>query len=179
MSRGASVGAQIKRRREQRGLSAAELARRADLSKAALSSIEAGRGNPTIDTLDALAFALHLPLTDLLADRGDEGVVYRSGTPVQPGEVQRELLARIKPGQGVELWRLRMPPHTSLEGIPHAAGTVEHLLVADGTLEAGPAGQVIVLTTGDLISFPGNGPHGYRTHEDEADITVLLASSAT
>ena len=179
MSRGASVGAQIKWRREQRGLSAAELARRANLSKAALSRIETGRGNPTIETLDALAFALHLPLTDLLADGGTESVVHRTGTVSQPGEVQRERLARVMPGQGVELWRLRMPPHTTLEGVPHAAGTVEYLLVAGGFLEAGPAGQVIVLAVGDLLSFPGNGPHGYRTHEDGADVTVLLASPAT
>ena len=64
-SLGAAVGALVRLRREQRGLSAAELARRAGLSKAALSGIEAG-GNPTLDTLDALANALAIPLVDLL-----------------------------------------------------------------------------------------------------------------
>lgn len=43
----AAVGAQIRRRREQRGMSGSELARRAGLSKATLSQLEAGRSNPT------------------------------------------------------------------------------------------------------------------------------------
>ncbi|MGW0203738.1 hypothetical protein [Nonomuraea sp. NPDC003201] len=32
-----------------------------------------------------------------------------------------------------------MPAHTDLTGVPHATGTVEHLLVASGRLTAGPA----------------------------------------
>lgn len=42
-------------------MSAAELARRAGLSKATLSGLEAGRANPTIETLDALARVLAVP----------------------------------------------------------------------------------------------------------------------
>ncbi|WP_329416772.1 helix-turn-helix domain-containing protein [Streptomyces sp. NBC_00704] len=102
-----AVGAQIRRRREQRGMSSAELARRAGLSKATLSQLEAGRGDPTIETLDALAMALRIPLTDLLARDIDPGPVFVPGTDLTDGEVGRELLRRISSGTGGRSRRAR------------------------------------------------------------------------
>lgn len=173
---GAAIGLQVKRRREQRGLTAAELARRAGIGKASLSNIEAGRGNPTIDTLAALAAALHLPLTDLITDPVESGTVYRPSTPRPDGEISRELLRRVSAGHNTEVWRLRMPAHSTMEGIPHASGTTEHLLVASGSLLAGLIGEPVTLRTGDFLSFPGDLPHRYETFDDEADVTVLLVS---
>ena len=54
--------------REWRGLTQAELARRANLTQGALSDIERGRRKPRTDTLKALAAALEVPPGDLLID---------------------------------------------------------------------------------------------------------------
>ena len=175
-STAAAVGAQIRRRREQRGMTGSELARRAGLSKATLSQLEAGKGNPTIETLDALAVALRIPLTDLLTRDTDPGPVFVAGTAAVEGEVGRELLRRISSGNSLEIWRLRMPASTELEGVPHATGTVEHLLVATGHVTAGPTGAPHRLGPGDLLAFAGDAPHIYRTGTDAADITVVIAS---
>ncbi|MEV6040713.1 XRE family transcriptional regulator [Nonomuraea sp. NPDC052116] len=175
-SSAAAVGAQIRRRREQRGMSGSELARRAGLSKATLSQLEAGKGNPTIETLDALAIALRIPLTDLLTRDTDPGPVFVPGTEIAEGEVGRELLRRISSGHSLEIWRLRMPAHTDLTGVPHATGTVEHLLVASGRLTAGPADAPRLLGPGDLLAFAGDAPHLYRTDAGPADVTVVIAS---
>jgi transcriptional regulator with XRE-family HTH domain len=171
-----AIGAQIRRRREQRGMSAAELARRAELSKATLSQLEGGKGNPTIETLDALAVALRIPLTDLLARDTDPGPVLLHGTDLADGEVGRELLRRISSGNSLELWRLRMPPGTELDGVPHATGTIEHLLVATGQVTAGPSEDPVPLRPGDMLAFAGDSPHCYRTGDGPADITVVIAS---
>ncbi|MEU8708006.1 XRE family transcriptional regulator [Streptomyces sp. NPDC048565] len=175
-STAAAVGAQIRRRREQRGMSGSELARRAGLSKATLSQLEAGKGNPTIETLDALAVALRIPLTDLLTRDTGPGPVLVPGTTAVEGEVGRELLRRISSGNSLEIWRLRMPPNTELNGVPHATGTVEHLLVASGHVTAGPADTPRNLSAGDLLAFAGDAPHIYRTGTDPADIAVVIAS---
>jgi transcriptional regulator with XRE-family HTH domain len=172
----ATVGAKIRQRRQQRGMTGAELARRAGLGKATLSGLEAGNGNPTIDTLDAIAVALRIPLTDLLASDTEVGPVYIAGTPASQDAPKRELLRRVSSGHSLELWRLRMPPHTNLDGIPHAPGTVEHLLVAAGSVTAGPSDNPRELHQGDLLAFTGDSPHLYRTHDDAADITVVIAS---
>lgn len=171
-----AVGAKIRLRRQQRGMSAAEMARRAGLSKATLSQLEAGKGNPTIDTLDAIAITLSIPLADLLAREADTGPVYRPGTAAEPGEVSRELLRRISSGNSLEIWRLRVPPETELAGVPHAAGTIEHLLVSTGHVTAGPVDAPQDLSPGDMLAFAGDAPHFYRTDTEPADITVVLAS---
>ncbi|MFI0730652.1 helix-turn-helix domain-containing protein [Streptomyces sp. NPDC021225] len=175
-STAAAVGTKIRLRRRQRGMSAAEMARRAGLSKATLSQLEAGRGNPTIDTLDAIAIALSIPLADLLAREADTGPVYRPGTVAEPGEVSRELLRRISSGNSLEIWRLRVPPETELAGVPHATGTTEHLLVSTGHMTAGPVDAPQDLGPGDMLAFAGDAPHFYRTDTEPADITVVLAS---
>ena len=175
-STAAAVGAKIRLRRQQRGVSAAEMARRAGLSKATLSQLEAGNGNPTIDTLDAIAIALRIPIADLLARDADTGPVFRPATDIEPGEVSRELLRRISSGNSLEIWRLRIPPETELAGVPHATGTIEHLLIATGYVTAGPVDAPQDLGPGDMLAFAGDAPHFYRTGADEVDITVVFAS---
>ncbi|MFG1685478.1 helix-turn-helix domain-containing protein [Nonomuraea sp. NPDC049269] len=175
-SAAAAAGAQIQRRRQQRGMSQAELARRTGLSKATLSQLEAGMGNPTIDTLDSVAVALAIPLTDLLIRHGDPGTVHIASTVAGQDEPTRELLRRISGGHSLEIWRLRLPPNTTVDGIPHAPGTTEHLLVASGNLLAGPADDPRRLEAGDMLAFAGDAPHRYRTDDIPADVTVVIAS---
>ena len=175
-SAAAAVGAQIQRRRQQRGMSQAELARRTGLSKATLSQLEAGMGNPTIDTLDTIAVALAIPLTDLLIRHGDPGTAHIASTIASQDEPTRELLRRISGGHSLEIWRLRLPPNTTVDGIPHAPGTTEHLLIASGSLLAGPADDPRRLEAGDMLAFAGDAPHRYRTDDIPADVTVVIAS---
>jgi len=56
-----SVGARIRRRRLDLGITQAQLATRAGLNQGYLSSIERGRSNPSVGTLRALSTALDLP----------------------------------------------------------------------------------------------------------------------
>ncbi len=94
-------------------MSSAELARRAGLSKVTLSQLEAGRGNPTIETLDALAIALPIPLVDLLVRDTEPGPVFVPGTVLSANEVGRELLRRISSGNSLEIWRLETPQNAA------------------------------------------------------------------
>ncbi|MFI6325651.1 helix-turn-helix domain-containing protein [Nonomuraea sp. NPDC050556] len=178
-SAAAAAGAQVQRRRRQRGMSQAELARRTGLSKATLSQLEAGTGNPTIDTLDAIAVALAIPLTDLLTRDSPTDTLHLPATEPLDGGPTRELLRRISGGHSLELWRLRLPPNTTVDGIPHAPGTIEHLLISSGHLTAGPTDDLRELGEGDLLAFPGDAPHAYRTEDTPADVTVVIASPAT
>ena len=177
-STSALVGQQVRLRREQRGMSAAELSRRAGLSKATLSGLEGGTGNPTIDTLESIALTLAIPLTDLLVADGATAVTVIRATSPTTDEIQRELLARIRGPHALESWRLRMPAHSSFDGVPHAAGTVEQLFVAKGAVSAGPTASTADLRAGDLLSFPADQPHRYVTGARAADIHVLLATPA-
>lgn len=70
------LGKRLRAAREGAGLSSSELAGRAGLSRRTLTEIEAGRGNPTITSLAALARGAGVALEDLLAP--DEGELRRS-----------------------------------------------------------------------------------------------------
>ncbi|WP_219905314.1 XRE family transcriptional regulator [Actinopolyspora mortivallis] len=175
-SRGRAIGAHVRFIRNARGLTSAELARRAGISKAALSSIEAGGGNPTIGTLDALAAALALPLADLVNSHGVESPVKIPGTEYDPHAPTRELLRRLHGSYSVEIWKLRVPPEHETSGAPHAPGTVENLVVASGELRAGADSDLVDLVAGDCLSFAGDQPHSYITGRSPADVTVIIAS---
>ena len=62
-----TISARIKRCRESLGLSQNELARRANILHPTLQKIEAGKStDPQISTLSKIAFALGVPVTDLI-----------------------------------------------------------------------------------------------------------------
>lgn len=172
----AAIAAQLRLRRTQRGLSAAELARQAGLSKATVSALEAGQANPTVDTLDALAVALRVPLTDLLTRGTDPGPLLLRGTPMPDVGPARELLKRVGGGNSVEMWRLRLPPQTQVDGVAHSPGTTEILLASRGTVTAGPAADLATLGPGDLLAFAGDQAHLYRSADEPAEVVMLIAS---
>jgi transcriptional regulator with XRE-family HTH domain len=56
------VGRRVRAAREAVGLTQAELARRLEISQPVIAALEAGRGNPTIGQLAAVAGALQVGL---------------------------------------------------------------------------------------------------------------------
>jgi transcriptional regulator with XRE-family HTH domain len=62
----ATVGIRIAFHREKRGLTQEELARKAWVHRVTIANIERGAESPTLDTLQRIAKALRLPMSDLL-----------------------------------------------------------------------------------------------------------------
>ena len=67
------------RERQRTGLSLAEIARRAGIAKSTLSQLEAGNGNPSLETLWALCVALDIPFARLLEPQAQKTQVIRRG----------------------------------------------------------------------------------------------------
>ena len=61
------LGANIKRIREDKGMTQQELASLCNFEKSNMSRLEAGNTNPTIYTLYKIALALKVELTELLS----------------------------------------------------------------------------------------------------------------
>ena len=75
-----SVGANLRRARLERGLSLAQVAAMAELSRTTLTNLEAGTANPTVETVWALSQALDLNLGALIdPDPEQRPVVVRRG----------------------------------------------------------------------------------------------------
>src|SRR5262249_39100150 len=77
-----AIGRGVRRFRRQLDMTVAELARQAGLSAGMLSKIENGMTSPSLDTLQALSHALHVPVTAFFRKYEEE----RDATFVKAGE---------------------------------------------------------------------------------------------
>ncbi|HEY3505966.1 MAG TPA: XRE family transcriptional regulator [Actinocatenispora sp.] len=172
-----TLAANLRRERTGRGLSLSELSRRSQIGKATLSALEAGAGNPTIETVFSLSRALELPISDLL-DRRPIGltVVRATDREVLAGEgVDLRLLRRIEAGPSlIEVYDQRV--HDRQPSLGHV-GT-EYTVVQDGTLRVDVDGEVADLGPGDCVSFDARLRHAYDAPAGPVRSVLLLAYDA-
>lgn len=172
-----AVAMNLKRLRLQHGLSLSDVARKSEIGKATLSSLEAGRGNPTLETLWALAVALDVSFSQLLLEPEPEPVqVLRlSQSPqIHGASVDLRLLDRITARGTIELYEETFSSGSRREAAPHGPGVLEHILVTDGRLLAGPIDDPVGLERGDFIRFSGDLPHVYAAIGGSARATIVM-----
>lgn len=180
MSQGNAVVARnVRILREQRGLSLAELARQAELSKQTLSNLEQGTGNPTVDTLFSIATALGVPVTRLVAEREQVMSVQRADEVVwqRHGGYEARSLDHIY-GSGVienYLVRINRGAAAGKPSEPHPVGTLEHLYVISGRVRVGPADTPVELSAGDFVRYPGDRPHVYESLADQSLVHIVVS----
>jgi transcriptional regulator with XRE-family HTH domain len=161
-----AIAANLRRLRTARGLSAAALARESGVARATLAELEAGRGNPTVETLYGLARVLGVTFADLLvqADAPPVHVVRAGEGPSVPGAVvQARLLRQTAVERArVEMYDMRVVPGEPRHADAHQPGVVEQLLVVSGRLRVGPETGPVELGPGDFAAFEAAVPHGYE-----------------
>ena len=139
----AEVGPRLRRLRDERGVTLAELATATGISKSTLSRLESGQRKPSLELLLPIAEAHQVPLDDLVGapEVGDPRIRLRpqdrNGRIVVP-------LTR-QPG-GIQAWKVVIQPsgeepslriHEGYEWLYVLAGQLR-LVVADHDIELGP-----------------------------------------
>ena len=165
-----TIAAALRRERERHGISLAELARRAGIAKSTLSQLEAGAGNPSVETLWALAVALDVPFSRLrrstrragAGDPGGRGPVLR----VRAAPFTSALLAACPPGARRDLHLMTAEPGPVPGGrrrtSPAPSSTSSSRPGAGGP---GRSGAEVELDPGDYLRFSADQPHGYEALE--------------
>lgn len=173
-----SVAANVRTLRERAGLNLSELAQAAGVAKSTVSQLESGRANPNIETLWAVARALGVPFGRLIETPAPDVRVIRAGDGVPIQAVSSPYQARMLLSQArrgtFEAYMLEFEPGPGRTDRGHIAGTVEHVLVLQGRLRAGPAGAGVDLGPGDLATFPGDAPHEYEALEPGTRAVLLM-----
>ena len=142
----ASIGLEVRRLRKSIDLTVAELGAAAGISAGMLSKIENGAISPSLDTLNALAKALNVPITRLFAEtdeRRDCSFVKgrHRGSYRTPGHQGRTFIRSARPLPWRRNWGRALPDHAggksgALHALP-ACGRGVHLhVVGKGTLPA-------------------------------------------
>lgn len=181
MDRTSPIGAiavAVRRERERIGVSLAELARRAGIAKSTLSQLEAGSGNPGIETLWALAVVLEVPFSRLVDPPVAQVRVIRAGEghaiAADRAPYAVRLLAACPPGARRDLHLISGEPGPARHADAHLPGTVEHLVVTAGRWCAGPAEAAVELGPGDYARIPGDRPHVYGALEPGSTAVLMM-----
>jgi transcriptional regulator with XRE-family HTH domain len=157
------VAASLRRERERTGLSMTDLARRAGVAKSTLSQLESGAGNPSVETLWALAVALGVPFSRLVdPPRAPVRLIRPGEGPVMYSEQANyaaTLLASCPPGARRDIFRVLVQPGDPRISQPHNPGTSEHLILSTGKALAGPVSEPVEVSPGDYLSYPGDEQH--------------------
>jgi transcriptional regulator with XRE-family HTH domain len=176
------VAVNIRRLREQAQMSLSELARQSGISKGALSQLESAQANPTVETLWALAQALGVPFSDLIAEppppdvlvtRADDGD-WITGSPISSRLVQR-----LNTPATMEVHEMRVelgPPRLSAA---HSRGLTEHVILHSGRMRLGPVESPVVLDAGDAASYLADTAHLYEALEPGTAGLILMVYPET
>lgn len=165
------VGSNLRRLRMRRGLSLEKLAARSGVSRAMLGQIELGQSAPTINVLWKIARALDVTFATLIQAREAGGTMVLKKTQAkvlssQGGHFSSRALFPFDGPRRAEFYELRLSAGATEEAEPHAAGTVENLVVVEGQLEIvieppGSHAETHKLDAGDAIVFEADVPHAY------------------
>lgn len=180
MSQSASIiGRNMRKYREERSLSQAALAQDSGLSKQTIIDLEAGRGNPTIETIEGLATALNVSVRALLSEMGAD-VVFHSGEFVhwqdQAGMLVRSLGQTYGSGY-VYCTVLRLEARRGASRLRSGSrGLLRHCYVIEGRVELGPEHRTREVCEGDFIRFPGEGTHIFNAITSTALVFVVTTA---
>lgn len=166
----AELGGRVQALRRERGLTLQELAAAAAVSVSMLSSVERGRKAATIVVLARIADGLGVPVTELIAARGDRVIVRRAADQDavdEPGGWRRVIVSPVVPGVNFEWIRSTLPAGCDAGSFPaYASGSHEYVLVESGTLRLTLDGAAVTLEAGDSAYFAADVTHGYANTAD-------------
>ncbi|MEV5468954.1 XRE family transcriptional regulator [Streptomyces griseoincarnatus] len=172
------IAAALRRERTRAGLSLSELAKRAGIAKSTLSQLEAAGGNPSMETLWALAVALGVPFSALVEPPAPMVQVIRAGEGPAVGSDRSSyvaaLLSASPPGARRDIYAVDLEPGTVRDSDPHIPGTVEHVVVSAGRVTAGPTGEQVELGVGDYMAYRGDVPHRYEALEPGTKFVLIM-----
>ena len=152
----------VRRIREEKGLSLGQLAEQCGVSKATLFKIERATTNPTLDTILALAEALALPIESLIEPVTVASVDVVRRNEGQPTDDGTELVKAMVSGSiYLEFHRLDLAAGTSVTRPAREAGTRQHVFVLSGRVRVGPNDEQAELRPGDYALYDADHPHGF------------------
>ncbi|MAU45646.1 MAG: MerR family transcriptional regulator [Yangia sp.] len=165
-----AIGRQVRELRKRQRMTGSELAQQTGLSVGMLSKIENGVISPSLNTLQALANALRVPLVQLFSGfeeprgamhvKAGQGVeIERAGT--RAGH-QYQLLGHIgsnNSGVVVEPYLITLDSESDrFPAFQHEG--IELIYMLEGVIDYRHGDQLYLLEPGDSLLFDADAPHG-------------------
>lgn len=154
------VGAHVRRRRRDRGLTLAAVAELTGLNVGYLSQVENDKASPSLETLAALADALDVPIAWFLLDQSiGPRVVRASERPIREMPTADAAMSQVDGGMArdIAIFEAAMP--AGLRTGFHAHPGDEHHVVLSGHVRFTQGESVVDAGPGDYVLLDGTLPH--------------------
>jgi transcriptional regulator with XRE-family HTH domain len=163
-----AIGREVREFRKKLDMTVADLAKLADLSAGMLSKIENGMTSPSLETLQALSRALHVPVTAFFrryeeerdatfVSAGQGLTIERRGT--RAGHQYQLLGHTLRKNIAVEPYLITLTEKSDVFPIFQHAG-VEFLYMLEGEVGYRHGNKTYVMRPGDSLFFDADAPHG-------------------
>ncbi|MBN2191521.1 MAG: helix-turn-helix transcriptional regulator [Polyangiaceae bacterium] len=172
-----NLAANVRRLREERGLTQRQLAELSGVPRPTLAHIESGEANPTLHVLVKVAAALSSPIEGLIGNpRATVRKYSRESLPerTRNGVTVRDLVPDAVPGLAID--RTELPAGTQVRVVSRGPGTRQFITCERGSLDVAVGDECWVLGPGDLIVAGGEA--GYRAVNSGRGTAVLFAVAA-
>jgi transcriptional regulator with XRE-family HTH domain len=173
------LGERIRAIRQLRRKTLKEIATAAQISESFLSQLERGRTNATIATLQRLANALGIEVSDLFTSNAARPRVLRQDARefVAWGRLGSKALLTPKPFHSLEVVVARFEPGGSTGDEPYTHGDSEELLiVVQGQVHVQLGTEIHEVAAGDSVHYQSSTPHRVSNPGD-ATAEVLFVIS--
>ena len=150
------------------------------MSESFLSQLERGRTSASVASLQRLAGALGIEVSDLFASDGlPRPTVLRreAREPIVWGHLGRKSLLTPKPFHSLEVIAAEFDPGGSTGDEPYTHGDSEELLVVvDGRVHVQLGTEVYDLRAGDSVHYQSSTPHRVSNPGDEPAEVLFVIS---
>ncbi|HPM42967.1 MAG TPA: XRE family transcriptional regulator [Candidatus Omnitrophota bacterium] len=179
------VGVNIKRLREEQGLTLRALAHKLGVSASFLSQIESGKASPSLSTLKSIADTLVTTIGELIGEslKIEDNPVVRTDDRKHIQEVGKGinlyLLTSRDPNKQMEplLFKLKEGATSGKTSYKHFGQ--EFVLVLKGSMEITLNDMDYVLRKGDSIYFNSSVPHAFKNIGKEDAEAVWVVTPPT
>ena len=177
---GLELGARLRAIRLLRRLTLREVADAAGVSESFVSQLERGRSSASVATLQRLANAVGIEISDLFAGEPNSGprVLRRHERQLlEWGHLGRKSLLTPKPFHSLEVVAAAFDPGGSTGDEPYTHGDSEELLVVvEGRVHVQLGADVYELDAGDSVHYRSSTPHRISNPGDEPAEVLFVIS---
>ncbi|WP_439629654.1 helix-turn-helix domain-containing protein [Shinella sp.] len=159
----AHVSGNLRRLRQQAGLSQAALAEASGISRRMIVAVEGGDANISLSSLDKLAAAIGVGFVDLVRDpaRAPSAEINEVTWRGKDGESTAVLLGSAPATTEAQMWLWSLGPGERYEAEPDPAGWHEMVFVTEGTLRLELSGTAKDFSAGTFAVYGTDQAYAY------------------
>jgi len=157
------VGTNIKKIRDDKGLSLDKLSVLTDVSKSMLGQIERGESSPSINILSKIANGLKVDLVSLTVKKSEATELFKIKKPTikDTGKVQIFSVFPFELNNKFEMQRIEMESQGEFVENSHIKGSEVYIVVFNGTLTISVSGKSFLINKGESFRFQSDQQHKY------------------